>query len=413
MKADIWLAPNAPHRREALEAARAAVAELQEDEGAAAARVADLQAEVAAEGTAALVADLAAAQQATQHAQAHLAAAQQRQQQATGAAAAAETELAAIAAAQQQAAERQQAALAAAQQLRAVQPERQRLLQEAEGRLAAARQQQFQAAAAADEAQAALAAAESQLREVEQPAGGAAHQSAAAGRQTADQVVAVLAAAAASGKLPGGFHGRLHGVARLAPGQQGQHAQQAVGTAVNAALMEVCNLVRLWPTMSGLGWQGKEQGTGCLGGAAGGEGRSNAQSTCLPAAFGLRHGMRHSLWQKHAPPNLNNPALPCMLPSLPPLCRPARWWCRTGPPPRRRSPTLSSTGWGWSPARSFLSCSPRQAEQHRRRQGRGRQQAACSRWPRVWRPVQRCLAPQRWCSTCCTPGGWRPAGRQP
>ena len=50
---------------------------------------------------------------------------------------------------------------------------------------------------------------------------------------------AALAAAAAAGTLLGGFHGRLHSVARLAA-QQAQH-----GTAVNAALMEVCSLVSL------------------------------------------------------------------------------------------------------------------------------------------------------------------------
>lgn len=233
----------AAQHREALEAASAALKELQEDEATAAARVAALQAKVAAEGTAAFAADLEAAQQAVKRAQAQLAAAQQRQQQGAAAVAAAEAELAAIAAAQQAAAERQTGAVETVQQLRQGQPERQRQLRQAEARLAAARQQQYQAAAAADEARAALAAAEAQMREHERPAGAPSSHTAADGRQTADQAVAALALESAAGKLPASFHGRLHSVARLAP-QQAQQGQQAACTAVNAALLEVCSLVR-------------------------------------------------------------------------------------------------------------------------------------------------------------------------
>eukprot|EP00887_Chlorella_sp_A99_P004313 scaffold15.g4313.t1 len=92
------------------------------------------------------------------------------------------------------------------------------------------------AEAAVQEARAALSAMETQL------AHRASADSSAAGggpgprgSQSVDEAVAVLAEASAAGRLPGALHGRLHSVAQL--------AHPAAGTAVNAVLCELVNMV--------------------------------------------------------------------------------------------------------------------------------------------------------------------------
>ena len=169
------------------------------------------------------------------------ASAQQQQEVHASNVTAAEAELTALVAAAAQHQDRQAEVAARVQQLRQEQQDQQALVEAAESRLQALRQRHYQAAAAAHKAGAAAAAAEARLAELDRLPAAASPSSAGGGRQSADEAVAALAAASAAGQLPGAFHGRLHSVARLAS----QPSGVAVGTAVNAALMETCSLVSL------------------------------------------------------------------------------------------------------------------------------------------------------------------------
>ena len=125
-------------------------------------------------------------------------------------------------------------------QLREQAVEQQAVLAAAQEQLQDALQQRYAQQAAVQDLRASIKALSHQLLQHPQDAGAPAGSEGPNGggdsrRQTPDQAVAALAAAAASGELEGGFFGRLHNVARV--------AQPALAPAVNAALLEVVNLV--------------------------------------------------------------------------------------------------------------------------------------------------------------------------
>ncbi|KAI3436873.1 hypothetical protein D9Q98_006283 [Chlorella vulgaris] len=186
------------------------------------------------DGGAEPAAELCAAEQRVQQVTAQQAALQLQREGAETRVAAAEHAARALSAAMAQQHLQQQQAEQAVEQLQHQAQARQSLLDEAGERARAARQQQYQHQAHAQQVAAALGTAQAQLTQLERQASHPLHPpSDQSGRQTADQAVAALAAAAGTGS----FHGRLHSVMRLVPSQAA-----VAGRAVNLVLAESVGL---------------------------------------------------------------------------------------------------------------------------------------------------------------------------
>lgn len=79
----------------------------------------------------------------------------------------------------------------------------------------------------------------------------------------------------------------------------------------------------------------------------------------------------------------------------------------------RRSLTTSHAGWGWPPARSWMSCSSRAAAPAQRAQQQPAAAAAASpHWQRAWSRTRLCPGRRRWWGTCWAAGGWRATDRR-